>query len=129
MCSGFLRPEKIHRPRAGLKSRILDLEASTLPEDTRVHIYANEDDGVLSSMVFIPWTCFTSSLSPKQLGNDRVTQRSHLEQCALPVASPNSPTRKESGVTENNTPCSAPVQSYGTGRKLYYSECILFVKV
>ena len=31
LCSGFYRPEKIHRPQPGLNPRTLDLEASTLP--------------------------------------------------------------------------------------------------
>ena len=31
LCSGFLRPEKIHRPQEGLNLRTLDLEASTRP--------------------------------------------------------------------------------------------------
>ena len=35
LCSGFLRPEKIHRPQPGLKLRTLDLEASMLPRDHR----------------------------------------------------------------------------------------------
>ena len=35
LCSGFLRPEKIHRPQSGLNPRTLDLEASTLPRDHR----------------------------------------------------------------------------------------------
>ena len=35
LCSGFLRPEKIHRPQSGLNQRTLDLEASTLPLDYR----------------------------------------------------------------------------------------------
>ena len=33
LCSGFLRPEKSHRPQTGLNARTLDLEASTLPRD------------------------------------------------------------------------------------------------
>ena len=33
MCSGFLRPEKIHRPQPDMNPRTLDLEASTLPRD------------------------------------------------------------------------------------------------
>ena len=36
MCSGFLRPEKMHLPLSGLNPRTLDLEASTLPRDHRV---------------------------------------------------------------------------------------------
>ena len=32
LCSGFLRPEKIHRPQSGLNPRTLNLEASTLPK-------------------------------------------------------------------------------------------------
>ena len=35
MCSGFLRPEKIHRPKSGLNPCTLDLKASTLPQDHR----------------------------------------------------------------------------------------------
>ena len=34
-CSGFLRPEKIHRSQPGWNPRILDLEASTLPLEHR----------------------------------------------------------------------------------------------
>ena len=37
-CSGFLRPEKIHRSQPGLNPRTLDPEASTLPRDHRGHI-------------------------------------------------------------------------------------------
>ena len=33
LCLGFLRPEKMNRPQAGLNPRTLDLEASTLPRD------------------------------------------------------------------------------------------------
>ena len=35
LCSGVLRPEKIHRPQLDLNPRTLDLEASTLPRDHR----------------------------------------------------------------------------------------------
>ena len=35
LCSGFLRPEKIHRPQSGLNTRTLDFEASTLLRDHR----------------------------------------------------------------------------------------------
>ena len=35
LCSGFLCPEKIHRPQPGLNPRTLDLEVSTLPRDHR----------------------------------------------------------------------------------------------
>jgi hypothetical protein len=35
ICSGFLRPEKIHRPQLGLNPRTFDLEASTLHRDHR----------------------------------------------------------------------------------------------
>ena len=35
LCSGFLCPEKIHRPQPVLNPRTLDLEASTLPRDHR----------------------------------------------------------------------------------------------
>ena len=35
LCSGFLRPEKIHRPPPDLNPRTLDLETSTLPRDHR----------------------------------------------------------------------------------------------
>ena len=35
LCSGFLRPETIHRPQSGLNPRTLDLEARTLPRDHR----------------------------------------------------------------------------------------------
>ena len=35
LCSGFLRPEKIHRPQSDFNPQILDLEASTLPRDYR----------------------------------------------------------------------------------------------
>ena len=35
LCSGFLRPEKTHRPQPGLNPRTLDLVASTLPRDHR----------------------------------------------------------------------------------------------
>ena len=35
LCSGFLRPEKIHRPQPDLSPRTVDLEASTLPRDHR----------------------------------------------------------------------------------------------
>ena len=33
LCSGFLRPEKIHRPQLDLNPQTLDLEASTLTRD------------------------------------------------------------------------------------------------
>ena len=33
LCSGFLRPEKIHRPQPVLNPHTFDLEASTLPRD------------------------------------------------------------------------------------------------
>ena len=39
LCSGFLRPEKIHRPQSGLNPRTLDLEAITLPRDYRGRQY------------------------------------------------------------------------------------------
>ena len=39
MSSGFLRPEKIHRPQSGLNPRTLDLEASTLPRDHRGRLF------------------------------------------------------------------------------------------
>ena len=29
LCSGFFRPEKIHRPQSGLNPRTFDLEATT----------------------------------------------------------------------------------------------------
>ena len=32
LCSGFLRPEKIHRPQPDFNPRTLDLEASSYPE-------------------------------------------------------------------------------------------------
>ena len=32
-CSGFLRPQKVHRAQPGLNLRTLDLEASTWPRD------------------------------------------------------------------------------------------------
>ena len=35
LCSGLLRPEKIHRFQSSLNPRTLDLEASTLPRDHR----------------------------------------------------------------------------------------------
>ena len=35
LCSGFLLPEKIHRPQPGLNPRTLDPEASTLSRDHR----------------------------------------------------------------------------------------------
>ena len=35
LSSGFLHPEKIHRPQSGLNPRTLDLEASKLPQDHR----------------------------------------------------------------------------------------------
>ena len=35
LCSGFLRPEKLHRPQPGLNPRTFDLKASTLPRDYR----------------------------------------------------------------------------------------------
>ena len=35
LCSGVSRPEKIHRPQPGLNPRILDFEASTVPQDHR----------------------------------------------------------------------------------------------
>ena len=35
LCSGFLRPEKIHRPQPDLNPRTLDLEGSTLSRDHR----------------------------------------------------------------------------------------------
>ena len=35
LCSGFLRPVKIHRSQSGLNSRTLDLGARTLPRDHR----------------------------------------------------------------------------------------------
>ena len=41
LCSGFLRPEKIHRPQPGLNPRTLDLEASTLPRDHRGRLEAS----------------------------------------------------------------------------------------
>ena len=35
LCSGFTRPEKIHRPQPDVNPRTSDLEASTLPRDHR----------------------------------------------------------------------------------------------
>ena len=35
LCSGFLCPEKLHRPQPGLNPQTLDLKASTLPRDRR----------------------------------------------------------------------------------------------
>ena len=35
LCSGFLLPEKTHRPQPGLNPRTLELEASTLSRDHR----------------------------------------------------------------------------------------------
>ena len=35
LCSGFLRPEKIHRPQSDFNPGTLDLEESTLPRDHR----------------------------------------------------------------------------------------------
>ena len=39
LCSGFLRPEKIHWQQPGLNRRSLDLEMSTLPRDHRGYIF------------------------------------------------------------------------------------------
>ena len=35
LCSGFLRPEKIHRSQSGFNPQTWDLEASTVPRDYR----------------------------------------------------------------------------------------------
>ena len=42
LCSGFLHPEKIHRPQPGLNPRTLDLEAKTLPRNHRGRLLNNE---------------------------------------------------------------------------------------
>ena len=47
-CSGFLRPEKIHRPQSSLNPGTLDLEASTLPRD---HL-ARQKNIIIQIMVY-----------------------------------------------------------------------------
>ena len=50
LCSGFLRPEKIHRPQPGLNSRTLALEARTLPRDRRGGL-----PDILSTLIKFPF--------------------------------------------------------------------------
>ena len=42
MCSGFLRPEKIHQPQPVLNQQTLDLKACMLPWDHRSALGSND---------------------------------------------------------------------------------------